>query len=130
MIPVNQTRHGIGGNCFAACVASILEKPLDFIDPLILGSDDDWLVPLNDFLRCDGISLVFLEAKDGVMPIRSSIPFYCIISVVTNNGIQHAVVGKIECEGGENILTMEHDPEPESSGIKDVSGVFMFVKSF
>ncbi len=29
MIPVYQTVHGPRGNCYAACIASILEVPLD-----------------------------------------------------------------------------------------------------
>lgn len=43
MIPVEQTRYGFpDGNCFAACVASILELPLSDTDIISAAADDWW----------------------------------------------------------------------------------------
>ena len=40
MIPVEQTRLGYpNGNCFNACIASVLERPLEEIPDLMLGTD-------------------------------------------------------------------------------------------
>lgn len=42
MIPVDQTDFGFErGNCFSACVASILEMPLDDV-PFFMTGDDWW----------------------------------------------------------------------------------------
>lgn len=45
MIPIEQTKLGYGGNCYAACVASILECDLDHVPQVHLDEDgvmEDW----------------------------------------------------------------------------------------
>lgn len=86
MIPVYQTRHGPEGNCFEACLASILEIGIEQV-PVFSGWDDlrKWLTARNwllEFGRSDG---------------------HAIASVQTLRGI-HAVV----CLDGQIV----HDPSP------------------
>jgi hypothetical protein len=65
MIKVFQTRRGARGNCFAACVASLLELGLEempeYLDekgePLYPG----WLALWNEFLRPLGLGLVWVR---------------------------------------------------------------------
>jgi hypothetical protein len=93
MIPVYQTIDGPDGNCYQACMASILEVPLGEI-PTFAGWRD-----LRAWLAERGWSLVF-GRKDGCS----------IASQQTIRGI-HAVV----CFDGE----MVHDPSPRPFGRPD-----------
>ncbi len=54
MIEVTQTKFYPDGNCMAACLASILEKPLEEI-PHTLG--DNWLADLNEGLKKFGYKI-------------------------------------------------------------------------
>ena len=53
MIPASMTRTGYGGNCYQACIASILELPLDEVPdmaPVMVateGTGEDWAVALK-----------------------------------------------------------------------------------
>lgn len=72
MIPVDQSLFGLGGNCMAACIASILEVPLDAVPcaPFVEGRQESqqwrerwlrwqaWLVPIN---------LTLVELPSGYM---------------------------------------------------------------
>lgn len=50
MKPVDQTTFGLpGGNCFSACVASILELAIDHV-PYFMG-DADWWDGFSDWIR-------------------------------------------------------------------------------
>lgn len=134
MTPVFQTRRGQGGNCFAACVATILDRPIELIDPLIqmdAPEGGEWMQPLHDYLAGEGISIIYIDAnKDGTIPFHTGHDFYAIAAITTNEGYPHAVVVKVAKEGDENVLRMEHDPEPESSGFKKLNGLWFFAKSF
>lgn len=133
MKPVFQTRKGKGGNCFAACVASIFEEPLENIDALIDVDDDDgsdWLSGLHEFLKDRGLSLVYAPINDGILQIMTGFTFPCIIAVETKKGMPHAIVGEIQCVGSENVLRPLHDPEPKSSGVERATGIWFFAKNF
>ena len=117
MKPVFQDKFGKpDGNCFAACVASILE--LDYI-PDINGNDDRWWFAVNEFLQPFG--LFYLEFKvnhpDGELTL-DMIPGFVILVGPGPRGINHAVVGL----NGKII----HDPHPDGGGI-DVENCGMFV---
>jgi hypothetical protein len=76
MIPVKQTIHdGVNGNCFAACIASICEVPLDTI-PHCIAADDWWEqyqawaeergMELTNWHRDDAPIIEYIECLDGV----------------------------------------------------------------
>ncbi|WP_299008475.1 hypothetical protein [uncultured Caulobacter sp.] len=53
MRPVDQTTFGVpGGNCFSACVASLLSLPIDEV-PYFMGADD-WFAYFEDWLGSRG----------------------------------------------------------------------------
>lgn len=79
---VEQTRTGADGNCLNACIASILELPLDDVPEF----GDDWLTELNDFLRSRGLSYKRIPI-DGVKPSG-----YGTIEGVSPRGGLHACV--------------------------------------
>lgn len=66
MIPVDQTRSGaIDGNCLEACIASILELPLEAVPDLACrahdGTDGEhWMEPLTRFARIHGYAVAYV----------------------------------------------------------------------
>lgn len=76
MIPVDQNRHGLGGNCMAACLASILELPLSavpFPDLNHLGDSLAWLTIFQgwlDWLAPMNLTLVEVDAGTLARPPR------------------------------------------------------------
>lgn len=100
MKPVDQTfLKPPEGNCFAACVASILEVPLEAL-PNFKGENwcdlwNQWLEPLN-------LRLLMIEHRQWL----ERPPGYAIVGVDSPRGDWlHAVV----CKDGEIV----HDPHPE-----------------
>jgi hypothetical protein len=85
MIPVDQTTFGDGsdggserGNCLAACVASLLEIPLEDVPNFCaLGSGDGrWFKNLNDWLRPFGLAYAeFNYPDEGVPEWFFTVPF-------------------------------------------------------
>jgi hypothetical protein len=56
MKPVEQTvLMPPGGNCFAACMASILELPLDAVPHF---EEDDWVIRWNEWLRPRNLAIM------------------------------------------------------------------------
>lgn len=108
MKPVDQTVFGYpNGNCFAACVASILEIPIEDT-PSIEGRkfESVWDAWFNE----RGLAFVDVPAGDGAY-----IPGFCIATGksprggLTSSGrpVLHAVVAQ--------NMTLVHDPHPERS---------------
>lgn len=115
MIPITQTDPTKEtGNCFAACIASILEIPLDEMPNF--HSEfwaDDWI----EWLRPRGFSLMTWDLPDDIEILRHErrrylMPGYCILAAESPRfDCLHAVV----CLDGEIV----HDPHPERSmGVK------------
>lgn len=109
MIPVDQTKLGHPeGDCFSACIASILEIPLEDV-PNPKG--EDWVHRFNEWLRDYGLAIVTMGLPEGAkdMPLdmrRYFLPGYCILAVKSPRGDwTHAVV----CLDGEIV----HDPHPQ-----------------
>lgn len=92
------------GNCFAACVASILELPLEKVPHFV--EHENWLDCLQSFLKEWGLFYAFVSEEDKV---------YCgpwgyhVINGVSDRGIRHSVVG----HAGEPVW----DPHPSRSGL-------------
>ena len=126
MTPVDQTRFGDEGNCFAACLASILECPLESVpDPMeIHRAGQNWRRAISAWLRTIH-GLEYIEIKRGadgwtmLMP-----PSFHVIGGKSPRGTEcgHAVVG---FRGA-----MVHDPHPSRQGILDVEDFGFFVKLF
>ena len=115
MIPVDQTTFGEdNGNCYSACIASILE--LDIKDVPTFCKHSDWMHKANRFVLDHGFALIMFspvidEAKD--------IPAYSVVGGKTKRGCMHAVVYL----DGE----MVHDPHPDKAGIETEEDITCFV---
>lgn len=66
MKPVEQTKGGPpDGNCFAACIASVLELELADVPNFVAYGADEWWDRLQDFLRGYGLEMYdFLPADE------------------------------------------------------------------
>jgi hypothetical protein len=104
MIAVVQTRTGENGNCFAACLASILEVPLHVVPEF--GGDDVWLDNIQAFLAGFGLYYVQVASDDPIIETAFAHgEVFHTIEGTSPRGGQHAVVG---LNG-----SIVHDPHPE-----------------
>lgn len=112
--PVAQTKlygpDGIhNGNCFAACLASVLDLPLWMVPPFedMFGrSRDDVIARADRWLRTlNGAALIRHEGHD-----LRALPEFYIANGPAPRGVRHSVV----YQGG----VMIHDPHPSGDGIK------------
>lgn len=113
MKPVMQTTPS---NCYAACVASILECDIDTVP--ISGDDWDW-DRLQKWLLPRGIQLLDIILRDEhpiIYPMQG--PSWCILSGPSPRleGKAHAVVGRTHGLDGFDIV---HDPHEQQSGLVD-----------
>jgi hypothetical protein len=111
MTPVHQSKlysqdaiHN--GNCYAACLASLLDLPLWMVPPFEdMFGRSDWHRRSQEWLeRMFGMELVRTE---GHAP--GSLPDYYIASGLSSRGVRHSVIY------GDGQLI--HDPHPSREGI-------------
>lgn len=102
MKPVTQTVRGLLGNCFAACVASVTELPLEVLPNHFTNEDGDvaprWLDEWNEFLKPYGLGMIWADA----MFCRTPAGYSIAEMEVKDHNSNHAVV----CLDGEIV----HDP--------------------
>ena len=105
MKPVTQkVTDGVNGDCFGACVASILELGDNY--PNFHRKDrGPWMDQWNDFLQPLNLELLYIPG--GHPPPNG----YAIMSVKSVNfpGVQHSVVWHGDGRGGGSIV---YDPSP------------------
>lgn len=116
MKPIYQTQFDSKtGNCLQACIASILEIPLDRVPNFML--EDDLTTALDSFLaqfRLVSITLVASQVS-GWEPTG----FHLIGGASPRGEVGHSVVG----HNGE----MVHDPHPSGDGLRTVEDYTLFV---
>ena len=118
MKPIDQTTFGKGtGNCMAACVASILEIPLEDV-PDIRG--DDQYALLCFWLAERGVGIVDIAFKPRLKMQDTGVVvwgqgYYIGGGKSPRGDFDHAVV---MCAGG-----IVHDPHPDKRGIEDIDSL-------
>lgn len=121
MRPVTQTKFGSpDGNCFAACVASILEVDLDSVPQ---DQSETWWHDFGRWLSREHRLVPVMIDGDGekpVMEFSTGAPeVYWIASGMGPRGLLHSVVAK-----GSQLV---HDPHPSGEFIKRVKDATLFV---
>ena len=127
MKPVDQTTFGDGsdgtecGNCFAACIASLLELPIDQVPNFAAAGDDSrWLRACNRWLNERGIGYADLTwegaAPDFVFELWIAPAQLYIAGGLSERGLQHCVVMRGDRE-------LVHDPHPSRAGILKVEAI-------
>ncbi len=138
MIKINQTRFGgldspisEQGNCFQACLASILEIPLEQVfdcvqfETALDGTSFEkrpWYVAFNEWLSKFGLASIYLEWKPIQPAVTTFLGYHMAEcqSHTLKNGETHVVV----IHNGEVV----HDPNPKSRvNSDDFLGVYLLV---
>lgn len=108
------------GNCLQACIASILELPLEAVPHFALWYDSpNWHEKLNGWLiQTAGVYEITVQANQMYL---ETIYGYALLNGLSERGIMHSVV----IFNGE----MVHDPYPNGKGIitPESYGVFVSV---
>ena len=121
MNPIYQTRFGRDGNCFAACIASILEVPLAEVD--FTANEDDWLPVCNEKISRYGYRWLEVNIERAVnYPLYQMYGQICVFTGKSPRGdLNHAVVGRLEgrLEDANCTFVTVHDPMPGGTGIVD-----------
>ena len=120
-----QTRFGEEGNCFAACVASILEVSIDEV-PWLEDPENwqDYSFRLNNYLKEKHDQKLFafeFDALTNHYPDALTDGFY-IVSGKIEGGLEHSVVYK----NGELV----HDSNPKKNKIIKLEYIYLFIKIF
>jgi hypothetical protein len=115
MKPVDQTKFGMpDGNCFAACVATIFDLPLEAV-PHFMHLGEGWFEPFRrwsvDVLGHDVLIITPGSEKYFAAPL--------IVSGPAARGVDHSTVW----ERG----NMFHDPHPSRAGLISVNDLVAFV---
>lgn len=116
MRPVDQTIFGApNGNCFAACVASILELPLEDVPNFC--ARDGWFLALRDWLKPHGLfPMAFDDVNDETFEYIGDA--LSIVSGPAARGHLHACVYR-----GAELL---HDPHPSRAGLISFKDMVLF----
>ena len=114
MNPVMQTIMGDKGNCFNACIASLLNINIDDVPVLDSFQDGEWSAQLNEWLYPRG--LVYFDiriAKSEAGLFFKDKDFYHVLTGPSPRlpGLDHCVIGR----KGKIV----HDPHPEGTGLID-----------
>lgn len=118
MRPVHQTIFDANaGNCFTACLASILELSIDQVPNFAADRGDDWERAASDWLSLLGLEFLtigFAHYETFTNTFFACPGRHCILSgPSTFAGRGHAVVGRVREAGGLDVV---HDPMPGGRG--------------
>ncbi|NQT33228.1 MAG: hypothetical protein HQ594_06125 [Candidatus Omnitrophica bacterium] len=121
MKPVFQTKFGkLEGNCFSACIASILECSIEEI-PCFLEPKGTWYQKYKKWLVQYNLDFVAISNWEGeTKPYCPDV--YCIVSGMSPRNLMHSVVF-LKTE-------MVHDPHPEGGGVKDITDWIYIVPKY
>jgi len=105
MIPVTQTRTGKRGTCMSACIASILELPVESV-PYFGDEDEEFYRNLGIFLKDYGLFYIQLKPDDPILNLMFQIgPVWHTMEGISPRGAMHACVGLNR--------QLIHDPHPQ-----------------
>ena len=129
MRPIDQSSIEPGaGNSLAACLASILEMPIEEVPDFQMGQDVDGL---DSFLDQKGLAGAWLIGDLSLFLIRPFCQEHVVIIGPSprNPSRWHAVVGA--CRAKEDALEIVHDPHPSRAGLLDpfVGALLIFPRS-
>lgn len=138
MLPVLQTKFSKGhGNCLTACVASILEVPIEVLPEFC--TDGEWFDRLYQFCYENGFSLLYWKHSSNIPICVLNAHVIMLLSLEREDEL-HAVVGKtsldqviLESTGDKKWswkTEIVHDPNPNPyPTIKDIVGYILITKA-
>jgi hypothetical protein len=120
VIPVDQTTFGVpGGNCFSACVASLLELPIGAV-PYFMHHGDGWWDAFLAWLAPRGLdALCFELPASGDAAVWYPRGFHVLSGKSPRGDHTHSVVAR-----GRDVV---HDPHPDRTGVETRHDVVVLV---
>jgi hypothetical protein len=121
MEPIKQTTFGSQhGNCWAACIASVLELRLDELPDISPADDnvnwwDDWV----GWFKTEGIQFFYMDFA-GDTPWIMTEGTHVILSgkspraKAEGKNFLHCIVARYELSNGKHYFRFVHDPYPDS----------------
>jgi hypothetical protein len=96
VIPVKQTNFGDGGNCFAACIASLLHCSIDEVPETTGYGGLEQIFILNQWLLKKGLQYLVFHMPQELMEDFFSVSegFYYILTIPVTETQGHCVVGQ------------------------------------
>lgn len=131
MKEVYQTTFGTHGNCFSACLASLLEIEIENV-PYFMDKGDMWLYEVNAWLKFYDTQYVHLKYDSQDFGY-----FGNSLVIITGPSprvvdISHAIIGRYYCEYDNpkmRILDSLFDPHPEGGWIKEPRFIGFLISS-
>ena len=129
MIRVDQTTFGHGkGNCFTACVASILELSLESVPNFCLDHEGGaWFPALREWLAARSCGVVYWpvqndEERSSLLRFASELKIVPWIASGPNaDGVAHSTVWVGDA--------LAHDPNPSRNGLAKLDDAIFIVSS-
>lgn len=124
MIPTHQTNTTPeNGDCFSACIASLLEIPLEDV-PVFCAQENEnikeWPINAHEWFGEKGIGWIELDCREmddclaiNNMKVRGG------YTIVTGQSPRHECLHSVIYKDGEFV----HDPHPEGGGVEDIQFV-------
>ncbi len=103
----------INGNCFAACVASMFNVPIEEQPDFTNMDEFEWFIEFEKWIERE-FGLELLRFSENACPTR-----YYMVLGQSPRGLSHAVIYK----DGE----LAHDPHPDKTGLKEITSVWVFI---
>lgn len=124
MIPIHQTRFGKDGNCFQACLASVLERPLESVPDFCQEPGDGaWWDLCRHWLREQGFIGVLLYPDDSdprhLEATLSGLIHIASGKTIRSSSLLHATVWF----GGKLVF----DPHPKKHGLARVEDTIFLI---
>ncbi len=121
MKPWHQTKFGYpDGNCFATCVACLLEIPVPEVPNFCGGSNPAWLDDAREFVaNRSNFSLLMILGSPTMEVVAAELECYSIVGGPSPRGsFDHSVIFL-----GSRMV---HDPHPDGTGIAGVPNDWLF----
>lgn len=108
-----QTRTGAHGNCFNACVASLLGVPIETVDAEL--EENNWLEQMDALIHPLGYCFIEWDWDNPERPWHWVGSCYVIATGDGPRGTKHAVIAKhrIDPADGKHCIEFVWDPHPD-----------------
>lgn len=129
MKPQKQTILGEGGNCFATCVAILLDIDVKDVPNFCWGkNNENWWEGFQKWLVDRGMFAIEVNQSTSMAPVP--IGTIAILNGMGKRDLLHSVVGKYSrIEDGKTIWEFLYDPHPSNNYIESADSLCFIVKA-
>jgi hypothetical protein len=127
--PVTQTIFGDEkGNCFAACIATLLRYPIHDVPNFCADYPADWWERMQNWLATRGLYAIEMRVDDK-LTLEPMPAVHVILTGKSPRGeFGHCVVGKVNNESSpEGTIDYVHDPHPDGTFLDGKPNFVMFL---